>query len=439
MNTASATTAGTMPSVNRNRLFIMACLSLVVTAMTFAIRAGVLNQLGDEFALTATQLGWMNSMAFLGFPVAMMIGGLVYNRLGPKNLMIVAFFGHLLGLVLTIIATGFWGLIISTFFIGFANGAVEAACNPMIADMYHKNKTAMLNRFHVWFPGGIFIGALASQGLSSIGMGWQIQVGIMLIPTAVYGYMVFTETFPKSEFTLTDTGENIRALFKPLFIVMLILMTMTATTELGTGQWIQTILAGSGASGLMVLALTAGLMAVGRYFAGPIVHRFNPVGVLLGSAIFSALGLFLFTQTSGAMVYVAAIVFALGVTYFWPTMIGFIGEYLPRTGALGMSLMGGAGMFGVSIWNPVIGGWLDSASEAATTSGLDGAAAEIAAGQAVISRLMVFPILLIVAFAILYFMRLKRPEEHAPEAVVHEGAPVSSAAAEPADDPAKRA
>ncbi|NHK27936.1 MFS transporter [Parvularcula flava] len=436
MNTASATVGGATPSINRNRLFIMACLSLIVTSMTFSIRAGVLNQLGGEFALSDTQLGWMNSMAFLGFPVAMMIGGLVYNQVGAKNLMIIAFIGHLLGLVLTILATGFWGLIISTFFIGFANGSVEAACNPMIADMYHRNKTAMLNRFHVWFPGGIVIGALVSQGMTSVGLGWQLQVATMLIPTAIYGYMVFTETFPKSENIESSTATNIKGLLSPLFFVMIILMTMTATTELGTGQWIERILAGSGASGLMVLALTAGLMAVGRYFAGPIVHRFNPVGVLLGSAIFSALGLFLFTQTSGAMVYLAAIVFALGVTYFWPTMIGFVGEYLPKTGALGMSLMGGAGMFGVSIWNPVIGGWLDSAREAATSSGLDAAAAEIAAGQAVISRLMVFPILLIVAFAILYFMRLKRPDEDTAETVVHEGATVTSAAAEP-DDPTR--
>jgi len=114
--------------MNKQTLFVASCLALTVTSMTFAIRAGILSQLGEDFQLNDTQLGWINSMAFLGFPIATVFGGLLYNSLGPKKLIVVAFFGHLLGLVLTIYATGFWGLLISTFFIGFANGAVEAGC-----------------------------------------------------------------------------------------------------------------------------------------------------------------------------------------------------------------------------------------------------------------------------------------------------------------------
>ncbi|RZV34381.1 MAG: MFS transporter, partial [Acidimicrobiales bacterium] len=119
----TSTVATTIPEgINRNRLFIMSCLSLVVTAMTFAIRAGILTQLNQEFSLSDTQLGWVNGMAFLGFPLAMVIFGFLYNYLGPKLIMILAFIGHLLGLVLTITAGGFVGLLVSTFFIGFANG-----------------------------------------------------------------------------------------------------------------------------------------------------------------------------------------------------------------------------------------------------------------------------------------------------------------------------
>ena len=127
-----------MKQINKNKLFFAACISLIVTSMTFAIRAGILTQLGVDFEINNTQLGYINSMAFLGFPLAMLVGGLLYNALGPKKLLITAFVCHLLGLVLTIYAGGFWTLIISTFFIGFANGSVEAACNPMIADMYTK-------------------------------------------------------------------------------------------------------------------------------------------------------------------------------------------------------------------------------------------------------------------------------------------------------------
>src|SRR5690606_1660452 len=115
------------------------------------IRAGILTELGGQFSLSDTQLGWVNSMAFLGFPVATMIGGLIYNLIGPKKLVVLAFVCHMLGLALTITAGGFWGLLISTFLIGFANGLVEAGCNPLIADIYHDNKTTMLNKFHVWF------------------------------------------------------------------------------------------------------------------------------------------------------------------------------------------------------------------------------------------------------------------------------------------------
>ena len=105
------------------------------------------------------------------------------------------------------------------------------------------------------------------------------------------------------------------------------------------------------------------------------------------------------------MVYLGTVVFALGVCYFWPTMIGFTGEYLHKTGALGMSLMGGAGMFAVSIWNPIIGNWIDSARARAVADGLTGDAVELAAGQSTLANMALFPVVLIVAFGILFALR----------------------------------
>ncbi|MEM9837426.1 MAG: MFS transporter [Bacteroidota bacterium] len=387
--------------INKNRLFLACCVALIVTAMTFAIRAGILTELGETFAISDYQLGWINSMAFLGFPIAMMIGGLLYNQVGAKNMMWVAFFSHLLGLVLTITAGGFWGLIISTFFIGFANGAVEAACNPLIADMYHDNKTTMLNKFHVWFPGGIVIGSLVSGVMD--GMGWQAQIAVMLVPTVIYAFLIMGQTFPETKHIVADTGKNIQGLLNPLFLFMALCMTLTAATEFSTTQWVEKILGASGASPMIILALVTGLMAVGRYFAGPIVHRLNPAGVLLISAVIATAGVYMFSIASGGMVYVAAVLFAIGICYFWPTMIGFTGEYLPQTGALGMSLIGGAGMFSMTIWNPVIGGWLDSANARAIASGATGTEAEIVAGQEVLGTLAIIPAILIVLFAGLYF------------------------------------
>jgi len=377
--------------------------------MTFAIRAGILSQLSSEFGLTDGQLGWVNSMAFLGFPVAMMIGGVLYNQLGAKRLLITAFICHLLGLGLTITATGFWGLLVSTFFIGFANGAVEAGCNPLITQMYKDNKTTMLNRFHVWFPGGIVIGAIISKFMTDAGLNWQLQISVMLVPTVIYGYLVFRQQFPQLHKTIsTSTLSNIKALSQPLFIFMVLCMTLTATTELGTQQWIDRILSASGASPMLIMAMITGLMAVGRYFAGPVIHRLNPVGVLLSSAVIATAGIYCMSIATGNAVYFAAILFAIGVTYFWPTMIGFIAEYVPETGALGLSLIGGAGMFAVSMWNPVIGQWIDSARSQAISTTNNALDAELLAGQSVLANLTIFPIVLIFAFALLYFYMNKR-------------------------------
>ena len=199
-------------TVNPSRIFNASCIALIVTAMTFAIRAGILNDLSLSFNLTNQQLGWINGMAFFGFPVAMMFGGLIYNYLGAKKLLYLAFICHLLGLVLTMTATGFWTLLLSSFFIGFANGSVEAACNPLIADMYHTRKTAMLNKFHVWFPGGIVIGALVSAAMTKMGLGWQLQIAVMIIPTIIYGVMIFGHPFPATANSETSTATNIRAL-----------------------------------------------------------------------------------------------------------------------------------------------------------------------------------------------------------------------------------
>jgi len=332
---------------------------------------------------------------------------LLYNTVGARTLMYLAFVSHLLGLVLTMTAGGFWGLLISTFFIGFANGSVEAAANPLIVDIYHTQKTTKLNKFHMWFPGGIVIGALVSTLMTKLNLGWQAQIAVMLVPTAIYGFMIFGQTFPEPVNTETSTKNNISALFSPLFLIMVFTMTITATTELGTQQWVQRILSESGAQPMLILAMVTGLMAVGRYFAGPVIHALNPAGVLLASSVVAAVGIYLMSMASGGMVYVAAILFAVGVMYFWPTMIGFVGEYLPRTGALGMSLIGGAGMFGVSLWNPVIGGWLDAAKADALAKGLSGPAAELAAGQAALSNLALFPVALIVIFTGLFIYRKK--------------------------------
>jgi hypothetical protein len=235
-----------------------------------------------------------------------------------------------------------------------------------------------------------------------------MQIGIMLVPTAIYGWMILGLKFPQMEHSEMSTGTNIRWLFTPMSLFMLVCMSLTATTELGTQQWVERILQSSGAHPMLILAMVTLLMAIGRQFAGPVIHRLRPPGVLLGSAVVATIGIYAMSVASGPFVYVAAILFALDVMYFWPTMLGFVGEYLPRTGALGMSLIGGVGMFATGIWQPVIGSWLDGARATALANGLGTEAADLAAGRATLDNLALFPLTLIVLFGLLIFVMKKQ-------------------------------
>ncbi|QVY66018.1 sugar MFS transporter [Polaribacter sp. Q13] len=355
-----------MKEINKSRLFLASCLALIVTAMTFAIRVRLETVFGPEgIGLSLEDLGYAFAPAFFGFTIAMIIGGPLVDLLGIKKILGVAFITHAVGIVLTLTADSMTSLFIATLFVGIGNGMVEAALNPMIASMYTDNKTKMLNRFHVWFPGGIVIGALLGWLVMDVmGLSWQVMVSLLFIPLIAYGVMFLGQKIPVTE--RVQLGISNKKMFasvaNPLFLFMVFCMFLTASSELGTTQRIESLLKTSVESPLLVLAFINGIMALGRLSAGKIVHKLKPSGMLLYSAIFTFIGLWLLTITSGGMIFVAAAVFAVGVTFFWPTMLGFVAEYLPQTGALGLSIMGGAGMFSVSIVLPIMGRLMDGAS-----------------------------------------------------------------------------
>lgn len=390
---------------NDNRLFYGSCFALITTALSFSIRAGILPQLGEELSLSAEQLGFINSMWFLGFPISMVIGGLIYHSVGGARIMQFAFFAHAVGIIMTIYSGSYTGLLISTLLIGLGNGCTEAACNPMIADKYEGvQMSKMMNRFHMWFPGGIVIGSLVSKFMTDAGFGWESQIWVIMIPTLIYAYLFFGQAWPKAK---TDEAAkvsgNLEAMLTPLFIFMFACMALTAISEFGPQQWVGLILAKSGAQPMIILALVTGLMAVARYFGGEAVHQFNTTGVLLISAVLATIGVYLFSTQTGGMAYVAAIVYALGIAYFWPNMIGFIAEYIPKSGALGMSIIGAVGMFSTSIFQPIIGRWIDSDKAKVAETGVTGDELELLAGQATLGTMVLFPGILIVLFTILYF------------------------------------
>ena len=412
-------------SINPSRLFRASCIALITTAMTFAIRGGLMETWGEEFSLSAEQIGWVNGTAFWGFTLAMVFGGPLCDILGMKNLLRFAFIGHIIGTGLTIMATGYASLFAATLTIGISNGLVEAACNPLVTSLYPTEKIKYLNRFHVWFPGGIVIGGLISfLLLDQIHLPWRFLMATLVVPNIIYGVMAFNANFPVSERVSSgiSSGDMYKALLSPLFIVMVACMMLTAATELGTNQWITALLANVGVPSILLLVFINGIMAVGRGFAGELTHKLAPTGMLLFSAIFSTLGLVLLSYSQGYLSFLSAAVFAVGVCYFWPTMLGFVSEYLPKTGPMGLSVMGGAGMLSVSFILPFMGKSYDSNLASLIPEGyiLDGlkAAAKgtrdaelwtqinLEAGSQTLLSVAILPLFLVFAFgAIFFYMR----------------------------------
>jgi MFS family permease len=400
-------------------MFRASCVALIVTAMSFALRGAAAGAWASEFHLSHEQVGWINSTAFWGFTLAMVFGGPLCDWLGLGRIVSLAFVGHAAGILLTVFAWDFWSLYVGTLLFGIANGSVEAACNPMIATIYPKDKTTKLNHFHVWFPGGIVIGGVVAFLLGKMGLGWKAQFASMLIPLGIYGFMFFRQDFPRTERVQqgVSTGAMWAECFRPGFLLMVACMFMTAATELGPQQWVPNIFDNAGYSGALVLSWITLLMALGRQFAGPFVHRLAPSGMLLTSAILSALGLYAMSQTSGILLLGSATIFAFGVCFFWPTMLGFVNEQYPKTGALGLAVMGGAGMLSASQMVPLIGRFYDKGIAARLPAGADptGAAISIqaAAGLETLGKVAVLPCVLAVIFLVLVLMHKKAPQAHA--------------------------
>jgi fucose permease len=397
-----------MQAVNKNQLFLASCIALIFTSLTFAFRASLEGVWGSEFNINKEQVGWVFSPAFWGFTLAMVIGGPLCDVLGMKRLVGFAFVGHIAGAVIYIIAKDATMLFIGTLCIGIGNGMVEAACNPLVVSLYPNNKTTMLNRFHVWFPGGNVIGGLLAYiVLTQLNLDWRLLMIPLFIAVVIYGFMFLKLKFPETERVTSgvSTGDMFKACLNPLFLIMIICMFLTAATELGTTTWILALLQGTNVSGILVLVFIFGIMALGRSFAGPVVHRLNPNGMLIFSAIFAGIGLVLLSKISGYAAFGAAAVYAVGICFFWPTMLGFVAEYLPKTGALGLSLMGGAGMFSVSLILPVMGKWLDQAKAKAISEGMQTAQAEAAAGSETFLKVAIMPAIVLVIFIIIYIVR----------------------------------
>jgi MFS family permease len=344
----------TISKTLQSRLFLGSCMSLIATSVAFAVLADILASLKAEFILTNYEVGLIAGASTWGFTVSIFILGPLVDAIGMKRIAWLAFAGHLVGVLVMIFASGFWSLFWGALILAVGNGTVEAFGNPLVATIYPDKKTLKLNQFHVWFPGGIVIGGLVCFALSKLGiLSWQLRLGVILIPTFIYGYLFLGQKFPPTE--RVQSGLSFKdmvkgTLFRPLFLLLFFAMMLTASMELGPNRWIPSILEAGGIPGILILVWISGLMAVLRFFAGPVIKRLSPTGLLLTSAILAGIGLFALSYSENIITaFIAATVFALGVCYFWPTMLGVTSERVPRGGAMALALMGGIGMLIVGL------------------------------------------------------------------------------------------
>lgn len=360
------------------RLFVASCISLVTTAMVFAIRGDIEPAMSAAFQLTAQQMGLIWSPAFWAFTIAIFLSGALVDVVGMRALHILSAVGYLAGIALVLLApyptapvasifdtTGTTMLYAGFFTMGLSQGLVEGVINPLVATLYSAEKTRKLNQLHAWWPAGMIIGGLLAYAFTNFGASWQIKLSLILVPAVIYLVMAIAETYPRTERVASNvsTGEMWREAGRPMFLLLFVCMWMTAAVELGPDQWFPSVMSSlTGMQGILFLVYTAGLMFVLRtYFAGVAHH--SPIGTLLVSAILAAVGLYwlggLQPGTSPVVAIAAATIFGIGKTYFWPTMLGVTAEQFPRGGALLISLMGGAGMLSTAIVLPIMGSRID--------------------------------------------------------------------------------
>lgn len=352
----------------RKRLLVTSCFALVTTAMVFSIRASILDELGAQFHVNKELVGIFAGKAFLGFAAAILVGGPLCDALGMRALLAVAWLLHVSGVLLTIFASSYGVLVSATFIVGLGNGLVEGVINPLIATVYADEKTHKLNVLHAWWPGGLIIGGLSAYALTQLGFGWRIKMGIALIPALVYGLMTAAQKFPATERVASDVsaGEMFREALRPMFLLLVFCMVLTATTELAPNQWMESVLRNiANTPGILVLVYISGLMFVMRFFAGPIAHKVSPVGLMFGCSAVSGIGLFALSYAHNAFTaFAAATAFGIGVCYFWPTMLAITSEQFPRGGALLLGLMGAIGNVAIACALPLMGRIYDESGAA---------------------------------------------------------------------------
>ncbi len=351
-------------TINKGRLLSASFFTIVAAGVGFAVRGSILVDWGNQFGFTMTELGSITGGGFAGFGVIIILFSLIVDRVGYKPLLILAFFVHFLSLVVTVATVhvfnsmgreaAYWCLFSGTFLFAVGNGICESVVNPLVATLYPKAKTHYLNILHAGWPGGMILGGLLSIAFHGI-LSWEVLMSFFLIPVLIYGVIVFKEKLPISE--AKEAGISYKEMFRqfgsPLLLVLMLLMVLIGYVELGTDSWIQNITGNilqNPTKGVLLFIYTSALMFILRFFAGPIIHKISPLGLLFVCSILGAIGLYILgNSTSGLIMIFAVTIYGIAKTFFWPTMLGVVGERFPKGGAITMGFVGGVGMLSAGL------------------------------------------------------------------------------------------
>jgi len=422
-STQAADQAATLAGLNPRKLFILSCLCLATTSMSFILRGSIASDLKTEVfepidaihsaALLGDALGW----AFPGFAFMVLIGSAIVDFLGMRNLLLLCGANFILGTLLVVLADviapggGASACIaIGMFLHGLGWGCSETVINPLTTAIYPTDKTHRLNVLHAWWPAGIVIGGLLALVVAELDIGWRVEFGLMLLPAVLILALTLGTKFPKTERVAAGvtTTDMYKEALRPGFLLFFGAMFLTASSELAPGQWVDMALTRTvGMRGIILLIYVAGLMFVMRHFAGAMVRRLSLVGLLWWSCLLASIGLiWLSAADSPVSGLLAATVWGIGVCYMWPTMLAAAAERFPKSGAFGMGLIGSAGAAAIKFVLPEMGKIFDTekireAGSEEKYTALTGAAkdaVDAAASAASFRFVAILPAVLLVVF-----------------------------------------